>query len=103
MELLTVSGLTKNIGKKTVLANVSFSLQKQGIMAVFGPNGAGKTTLFAILAGLRCFNKGNICFNNKPIKKPGFFQANGIRYLPETPSLEPHLSGLEHLHFFASL
>ena len=51
-QMLEVSELCKSYGKKTVLNNISFNIEKGRIIALVGANGAGKTTLFNIIAGL---------------------------------------------------
>lgn len=49
---LSVSGVSKHFGEKSVLDNVSISLSKEEVTALMGPSGEGKTTLLNILAGL---------------------------------------------------
>ena len=41
---LEVKNLTKKYGEKTVVDNLSFTLEKPGVYALLGTNGAGKTT-----------------------------------------------------------
>jgi len=50
-DLLRVEGLTKTIGGKKVLDNVSFTLNKDDKVAFVGPDDIAKTTLFKILMG----------------------------------------------------
>ena len=50
-EVLTVSGLTKSIGGKKVLDNVSFTIRPREKVALIGTDALAKTTLFKILAG----------------------------------------------------
>ena len=49
-DLLTVSGLTKEIDGVKILDNISFTLAKGEKVAFVGPNGLEKTTLLKILA-----------------------------------------------------
>jgi ATP-binding cassette ChvD family protein len=49
--VLEVEHLCKHWGNRVVIADLSFSLPPNGIVAVLGPNGVGKTTLFDLLNG----------------------------------------------------
>ncbi|MCQ2956542.1 MAG: energy-coupling factor transporter ATPase [Mycoplasmoidaceae bacterium] len=55
--------------KKTILSNVSFSLNEKEYVCIIGPNGCGKSTLGKLLVGLFKPNTGKIIFNNKVIDK----------------------------------
>ena len=52
--------ICKNIGKKEILKDVSFAIEKGDIFGFIGPNGAGKTTLMRIIAGVAKNYKGQI-------------------------------------------
>ena len=50
--ILEVNNLTVKFGNQKVLDNVSFSVKRDGTLAIIGPNGAGKTVLFRTILGL---------------------------------------------------
>ncbi|MBM1690409.1 energy-dependent translational throttle protein EttA [Sulfitobacter geojensis] len=50
-KVIEVNGLTKAMGDKLLVENLSFDLPPGGIVGVIGPNGAGKSTLFKMLTG----------------------------------------------------
>ena len=50
-KVIEVEGLSKAMGDKLLIENLSFSLPPGGIVGVIGPNGAGKSTLFKMLTG----------------------------------------------------
>ncbi len=50
-KVISVNGLSKHMGDKQLVENLSFDLPPGGIVGVIGPNGAGKTTLFRMLTG----------------------------------------------------
>ncbi|MBQ9967240.1 MAG: ABC transporter ATP-binding protein [Oscillospiraceae bacterium] len=50
--MLEVRDLSVSYGKKEILTNVSFTLEKGTVTALLGANGCGKTTLIKALCGL---------------------------------------------------
>lgn len=51
-DVLTVSNLSVSFGNQKVLDNISFSVERDGTLAIIGPNGAGKSVLFRAILGL---------------------------------------------------
>ena len=50
--ILEVSNLSVSFRNQKVLNNVSFSVERDGTLAIIGPNGAGKSVLFRAILGL---------------------------------------------------
>ncbi|MCY4301941.1 MAG: energy-dependent translational throttle protein EttA [Aestuariivita sp.] len=61
-KVIEVNNVSKHLGDKQLIEDLSFSLPPGGIVGVIGPNGAGKTTLFRLLAGLEQPDTGTIEF-----------------------------------------
>jgi len=59
-KVIEAEGLTKHMGDKLLIEDLSFSLPPGGIVGVIGPNGAGKTTLFRMLTGQEAPDAGTI-------------------------------------------
>tara|TARA_Y100001970_G_scaffold6585_1_gene7534 strand:+ start:762 stop:1526 length:765 start_codon:yes stop_codon:yes gene_type:complete len=71
------------IGETLILDDVSFSVNKNSLIAVVGPNGGGKTTLFNAITGLIPITNGSIEINGEDVRK-----GNGnIGYVPQNESL----------------
>ena len=61
--LLTLRGVTLNIGGLAAVANVDLDLRQGELVGLIGPNGAGKTSLFNLLTGVYAPSAGTIEFH----------------------------------------
>jgi len=85
VKLLEVAGIAAGYGAKTVIEDVSFSLDAGSILAFLGHNGAGKTTTLKTLMGLLPARAGSILFDGKTIDRLNTAErvGGGLRLLPE--------------------
>lgn len=60
MNYLSVEGISKSYGTKTLFKDISFGLEKGQKMALVAKNGAGKSSLLKILAGKDTAESGNV-------------------------------------------
>lgn len=91
MNVLTVEHLTKKIGKKTILEDVSLKLDQGQIAGLVGANGAGKTTLMKVILGYSNYQKGQFnVIENK-------HKTSNIGALIESPGIYPFMSGYDNL------
>jgi branched-chain amino acid transport system ATP-binding protein len=65
--MLTISGLTKQIGGLRAVNSVNLSLGHNEIVGLVGPNGAGKTTLLNMISGISTPTAGTITFLKEDI------------------------------------
>ncbi len=63
-KVIDVENLTKAMGDKLLIENLSFSIPPGAIVGVIGPNGAGKTTLFRMLTGQEQPDAGTVTFGD---------------------------------------
>jgi len=86
---LSAEKLVKIYRKRTVVNEVSVSVEQGEIVGLLGPNGAGKTTSFYMITGMIRPNKGKIFLNEQEITRfPMYKRAQmGIGYLAQEPSI----------------
>ena len=78
--MLQVRGLTKYFGGLAAVVDLSFEVEKGGIIGLVGPNGAGKTTVFNLITGFLRPTAGKVVFEGSDItgKKPHVIAALGL-------------------------
>lgn len=96
---LTIKNLSKKYGEKTVVDNLSFSLENPGVYALLGTNGAGKTTSIRMILGMLAKNGGEILWEGKEFDP----MSMNIGYLAEERGLYPKYALMDQLLYFAKL
>lgn len=76
--IVKVEHLSAAYESKSILNDLSFSIQNGEIIAIIGPNGSGKTTLIKAILGLVPY-QGEISINQGPVLK----SLNRIGYVPQ--------------------
>jgi len=86
---LTVRGLRKTYGQRTVVKDVSLDVKSGEVVGLLGPNGAGKTTSFYMIVGLIPSDAGAIDIDGVDISSlPIHKRASlGLSYLPQEASV----------------
>ena len=104
-EILSISKVSKSLGGKPILKNITFSLQKGQILGLLGPNGAGKSTLFNLIVGKISPDLGEINLNNQKINDlPIHKRANkGISLLEQHKGLFGNMTAYENLYAILEL
>ena len=72
LELKNISKTYKNARKKDfeAIKNISFYINKKETVGLIGDSGSGKTTIGQIITGLIMPSKGEMFFENLPLKYP---------------------------------
>ena len=63
-KVIEVEGISKSMGDRLLIENLSFTVPPGAIVGVIGPNGAGKSTLFRMLTGGEQPDSGSITLGN---------------------------------------
>ncbi|MBQ8659478.1 MAG: ABC transporter ATP-binding protein [Bacilli bacterium] len=89
-------------GKK-VVDNLNLYVKEGDIYAFVGRNGAGKTTTLKSVVGINYITEGDILLDRVSIKKKPIRYKKSIAYVPDTPILYEHLTGIQYLNFVADM
>ena len=96
---IKAQNLIKIYGDRTVVNDISFTVNKSEVVGLLGPNGAGKTTTFYMVVGLVKPASGKIFLDNEDLtdltmnKRAKF----GIGYLPQEASIFRKLTVEENI------
>lgn len=100
MKIIEVNNLTKIVGKKKLLDDISFELEEGEILGVVGKNGSGKTTLLKSLVGLIYPTSGEIIINGFDLKKDYKKAIKSVGCMIEVPIMYDYLSGKDNLNVY---
>ncbi|MDR0737250.1 MAG: LPS export ABC transporter ATP-binding protein [Zoogloeaceae bacterium] len=96
---LTARNLKKRYKSRTVVSDVSFTVQSGEVVGLLGPNGAGKTTCFYMVVGLVAADGGEIFIDETRITHLPMHRraALGLSYLPQEASVFRKLDVSENI------
>lgn len=91
---IKAQNLVKIYGDRTVVNDISFTVNKSEVVGLLGPNGAGKTTTFYMIVGLVKPEGGQVFIDNMNITSLTMNKRAklGIGYLPQEASIFRKLS-----------
>lgn len=93
MSLINVQNLKKSFGQLEVLKDISFTVEKNDVIAVIGPSGSGKSTMLRSLVHLETIDGGTVQIDGE------YFIENGV--YPKLPQIKAITSkmGMVFQHF----
>lgn len=101
--VIVLDNVTKVLGKKPRIEDLSFACEPGMVYGLLGPNGAGKTTLMNLITGLYRPTSGTArVLGMDPVRDARKVRRE-IGLVPQETSLYPELSALENLRFHAAL
>lgn len=98
---LNLDNISKTLGNRQVLKEISFAVETGDIFGYLGPNGAGKTTTIRILLGLLNADSGNVTIKGREIGSPKTRQMVGFALDPD--GLYDNMTAEENLGFYARI
>lgn len=101
--ILQLKNVSKTLGNKVVVNDISLDIYAGEIFGLLGPNGAGKTTTIRMLVGLLSITEGKILLNGVNIKKEFEQAISQVGAIVENPELYDYLTGYQNLIHFSRM
>jgi len=102
--MLTINNLCKTYkGGKKAVDHLSIQVEEGDIFGFIGHNGAGKSTTIKAVVGVLDFEEGDILIQGHSIKTEPLRCKQQIAYIPDSPDLYEHLTGIQYLNFIADI
>lgn len=95
--------VTKRIGKRTIIDQLSLNLPRGEVFGFLGPNGAGKTTTIRMMVGLMSLTSGEIVIDGYSITKQFEKAIRQVGAIVENPEMYKYLSGYQNLIHYARM
>lgn len=101
--IVQIKNLKKNIGKKTIIKDLSFDVYPGEVFGFLGPNGAGKTTTIRMLLGLISITEGEIYIKGHSIKNDFEKAISCVGGIVENPDMYKYLTGYQNLLHYSRM
>lgn len=101
--ILELKNVSKTMGKKKAVDNVSFTVNSGEIFGFLGPNGAGKTTTIKMITGLLSIDEGEIFIGGKNVKNDFEGALKNVGGIIENPEMYGYLSGKDNLNIYGKM
>jgi ABC-2 type transport system ATP-binding protein len=101
--IVQMRGVTKRIGTRTIIDNLTLDLPRGEVFGFLGPNGAGKTTTIRMMVGLMSLTSGEILIDGKSIEKEFEGAIKHVGAIVENPEMYKYLTGYQNLVHYARM
>lgn len=95
--ILEIRGLSKSMGKKQILKDITLEVNGGEVFGFLGPNGSGKTTTIKLMLGLLNYNQGQIRICGHDVKRDFEKAISNIGGIIENPEMYKYLTGRQNL------
>jgi ABC-2 type transport system ATP-binding protein len=100
---ITFKSVAKKIKNETLLAELTFGIEKNTVFSMVGPNGSGKSTILKLICGLLYKDKGSIYVKGYDIDTKIDEIKSIIGYMPQKNQMDNELTILENISLYAQL
>ena len=101
--ILKIEHLSKTLGAREILHDISFETYGGEVFGFLGPNGAGKTTLIKVVVGLLTLDTGKVTIAGKDLSRDFEAALANLGAIVENPEFYKFLSGYDNLMQFANM
>jgi len=101
--MIQVEHVSKQIGEKVLVEDLTFDVQQGEIFGFIGPSGSGKTSTVRLLTGVYSPTAGQVRIMGARPDHPSRTILERFGYMPQLFVLYPNLTVLENLNFVAGL
>jgi ABC-2 type transport system ATP-binding protein len=100
---IRISGVTKRYGQKTVVRELSLTVEPGMVASLVGPNGCGKTTTLNMIAGLKTPDGGRISVSGYDTIVSPLDAKRNLGFVPDTPSGFEQLNVREYIDLYRNV
>ena len=104
--IIEIKQLSLSFGKRKILDNLNFKINRGQILGLLGPNGVGKSTIFNLITGLIKPNFGKIFIDSTNVNKfPIYLRTKKFKigYVPQYGGYFHDLTLLENLQAISEI
>lgn len=100
--IIEVDHVCKSLHRRTILDDISLSVQEGETVGIVGGNGSGKSVLFQLICGFYTPDSGTVRVRGKPLGKGQDFPEN-IGVLINAPGFIGLDTGIQNLRYLAGI
>ncbi|MFC4776134.1 ABC transporter ATP-binding protein [Paenibacillus sp. GCM10023252] len=101
--IVQLQGVTKRIGRRTIIDKLTLDLPLGEVFGFLGPNGAGKTTTIRMMVGLMSITEGEILIGGHSIRSEFHKAIRHVGAIVENPEMYKYLTGYQNLVHYARM
>lgn len=101
--IVKIRNISKKIGKRLIIDDLSMDIYPGEVLGLLGPNGAGKTTTIRMMLGLASLTKGEIYIDGYSIRSQFTDAIANVGGIVENPEMYKYMSGRDNLEHYARM